>query len=78
MCRLWHVSAPTSFKIFLPAELTPLQSQTQHPMANDKVAASRYGPTDNQKWVLSDGLLSPYNDVEMFVTGRVTFRPNVQ
>ena len=39
-------------------------------MDSDTIVCTRYGPTDNQKWILSDGLLSPYKDPSFFVTGK--------
>ena len=45
-----------------------VSTQSANPVQNDLIVASRYGPTDLQKWIYSDGTLQPFSDPSLYIT----------
>ena len=55
-----------------------VSTQTANPVVNDPLVASRFGPTDLQKWIYSDGRLQPFLDPSLFVTASSDDSLNMQ
>ena len=47
--------------------ITPASSGAS-PSVNDILTGAKFGPTDLQKWLFSDGSLSPYLDPTLYIT----------